>query len=116
MKLNRRDQFSLFIPTHRKYAERLVDIFLGMKTYDDLLSVAVYCRDRVNSTMFIYCLSVAILHREDTKHLSIPSMSEIFPDKYFDGVTLAKAREEANVVPDGSRVRINLLLFFILFF
>lgn len=75
-----------------------------MRTYDDLLSVSVYCRDRVNPEMFIYALSVAILHRPDTKDLPIPPLSEIFPDKYVDSGIFARAREEANVVPAGSRV------------
>lgn len=75
-----------------------------MRTYEDFLSVSVYCRDRVNSQMFIYALSVAILHRPDTKNLPIPPLTEVFPDKYIDSKVFAKAREEANVVDAGSRV------------
>jgi len=78
--------------------------YTGMRTYDDFLSVSVYCRDRVNPDMFIYALSVAILHRSDTKDLPIPPLSEIFPDKYLDGAIFARAREEANIAPTGSRV------------
>lgn len=66
--------------------------------------MSVYCRDRVNPQMFIYALSVAILHRPDTKDVPIPPLSEIFPDKYIDSAVFARAREEANVVPAGSRV------------
>lgn len=75
-----------------------------MRTYDDFLSVSVYCRDRVNPEMFVYALSVAILHRPDTKDLPIPPLSEIFPDKYVDSGIFARAREEANIAPKGSRV------------
>ncbi|XP_018311115.1 phenoloxidase 2 [Mycetomoellerius zeteki] len=108
LQLGRREPFSLFIPKHRKLAARLIDIFLGMRTYDDFLSVSVYCRDRVNPEMFIYALSVAILNRPDTKDLPIPPLSEIFPDKYIDSGIFARAREEANVVPAGSRVPIEI--------
>ena len=76
-----------------------------MRTYDDFLSVAVYSRDRMNPNLFIYALSVAILHRPDTKNLPIPPLSEIFPDKFMDGSVFSRAKEEANVVPEGSRVR-----------
>lgn len=76
-----------------------------MRTVEDLLSLAAYCRDRVNPQMFVYSLSIAILHRPDTKHLSIPRNSEIFPDKYLDSEIFSRAKEEANVVPQGSRVR-----------
>lgn len=75
-----------------------------MRTYEDFLSIAVYCRDRVNPNMFIYALSVAILHRPDTKDLPIPPLTEVFPDKYVDSGIFSRAREEANVVPEGSRV------------
>ncbi|XP_020292379.1 phenoloxidase 2 [Pseudomyrmex gracilis] len=108
LQLGRRDPFSLFIPKHRKLAARLIDIFMGMRTYEDFLSVSVYCRDRINSEMFIYALSVAILHRPDTKDLPIPPLSEIFPDKYIDSGIFARAREEANVAPAGSRLPIEI--------
>nr|CAD7203863.1 unnamed protein product [Timema douglasi] len=106
LELGRRDNFSLFIPRHRKLAARLIDIFMGMRTYDDFLSAAVYCRDRLNPNMFIYALSVAILHRPDTRNLEVPPLSEVFPDKYMDSAVFARAKEESNVVSSGSRVRI----------
>ncbi|XP_076646001.1 phenoloxidase 1-like [Halictus rubicundus] len=108
MQLGRREPFSIFIPSHRKYAGRLIDIFMGMRTYDDLLSVAVYCRDRVNPYMFIYALSVAILHRPDTKDLPIPPLTEVFPNKFVDGGIFTRAQEEANLVPPGSRIPIEI--------
>ncbi|XP_015593471.1 phenoloxidase 1 [Cephus cinctus] len=108
LQLGRRDPFSLFIPAHRKVAARLIDIFMGMRTYEDFLSVAVYCRDRLNPNMFIYALSVAILHRPDTKNLPVPPLSEVFPDKYVDSGIFARAKEEANVVPEGARQPIEI--------
>ncbi|XP_046734049.1 phenoloxidase 1-like [Diprion similis] len=101
--LDRRAPFSLFLPSHRKMAARLIEVFMGMRTYDDFLSASVYCRDRVNTNMFIYCLSVAILHRPDTKNLPIPPLSEVFPEKFMDSSIFARAKEEANLVPTGSR-------------
>ncbi|KAK2587196.1 hypothetical protein KPH14_002940 [Odynerus spinipes] len=108
MQLGRREPFSLFIPAHRKIAARLIDIFMGMRTYEDFLSVAVYCRDRMNPNMFIYALSVAILHRPDTKDLPIPPLHEVFPDKYIDGGVFSRAREEANIAPAGQRIPIEI--------
>lgn len=54
--------------------------------------------------MYIYCLSVAILHRPDTRHLEVPSLAEVFPDKYLDSAVFAQAREESNILSEGSRV------------
>lgn len=73
---------------------------------DDLQSVAVYARDRVNPYLFNYALSVAILHRTDTKDLDIPPFIQSFPDKYLDSKVFNRAREEATVVSDGSRVKL----------
>ncbi|KAG5883340.1 hypothetical protein JTB14_033784 [Gonioctena quinquepunctata] len=108
LELARDENFSLFIPKHRKIAGRLIDIFLGMRNVDDLLSVAVYARDRVNPYLFNYALSVALLHRPDTQDVDLPSFIRSFPDKYVDSKVFAKAREEANIVPEGSRMPIEI--------
>ncbi|CAH1106365.1 unnamed protein product [Psylliodes chrysocephalus] len=108
LELRRDENFSLFIPKHRKIAGKLINIYLGMRTVDDLLSVAVYTRDRVNPYLFNYCLSVALLHRPDTQDVDLPSFISAFPDKYVDSKVFAKAREEANIVPVGSRTPIEI--------
>lgn len=72
---------------------------------DDLLSLAAYCRDRVNLGLFVYALSVTILHRPDTRHLKIPLLSETFPSLFLENEVFSRAREEASVTPIGSRVR-----------
>ncbi|TMW42656.1 hypothetical protein DOY81_012266, partial [Sarcophaga bullata] len=54
MSLGREEQFSLFIPKHRAIAGRLIDIFVGVRNTDDLMSVAAYARDRVNPYLFNY--------------------------------------------------------------
>lgn len=103
MKLGRQENFSLFIPLHRKLAARMIDIFMGVRSINDLQSVAAYARDRVNPQLFNYALSVAILHRPDTKNLDIPVFAGVFPDKFLDSRTFERAREEATIVPQGSR-------------
>lgn len=79
---------------------------IGLRSVDDLLAVAVYARDRVNPLLFNYALSVAILHRPDTKGLSLPLMIETFPEKFIDSRVFRDIREEATVVPDGQRMPI----------
>lgn len=106
MSLGRHEQFSLFIPRHRRIAGNLIDIFLGLRDIDDLQSVAVFSRDRLNPYLFNYALSVALLNRPDTKDLDLPSFIESFPEKYVDSTVFTKLREEATIVPDGSRMPI----------
>lgn len=129
LELPRDSNFSLFIPKHRRIAGKLIDIFLGLfiayitlnsstyllnvlgvRSVDDLLSVAVYARDRVNPYLFNYALSVALLHRSDTQDLDVPSIIHSFPDKYVDSKVFTKAREDATVIPVGARVRTDLIL------
>lgn len=77
-----------------------------MKSVDDLQTVAVYARDRLNPYLFNYALSVALLHRPDTKDLNLPLKIENFPEKYVDSKVFRGIREEATVVPAGQRMPI----------
>ncbi|XP_049840628.1 phenoloxidase 2-like isoform X1 [Schistocerca gregaria] len=110
MTLSRRENFSPFLPHHRKMASRLVETFLGMRTYEDFLSLSVYCRDRINPYMYTYALSIAMLHRSDTHELPLPPLTEVFPDKYMDGAVFSQARQEANVVSSENRLPIVIPL------
>lgn len=79
-----------------------------MRNVDDLLSVAVYARDRVNPYLFNYALSAAVLHRKDTADVKLPSFLQTFPDKYFDSKIFPQAREEIILVPDEVRTPIAI--------
>lgn len=81
---------------------------LGLRSIDDLQTVAVYARDRLNPILFNYALSVAILHRPDTKDLNLPLFAENFPEKYVDSKVFRKAREEVSVVPEEQRKPIQI--------
>ncbi|KAL7300487.1 hypothetical protein TKK_0006489 [Trichogramma kaykai] len=99
--LSRYETFSLFNPTHREYAAYMTKLFIGMRTVDDLVSLAAYCHDRINPQLFAYALSVAILHRPDTKDLSIPALSEIFPNKFFPSFAIRQVEVESLIMPIG---------------
>lgn len=92
--------------TDYKAKKYLKDFFLNFteaKNDEELNSFAVYARDRVNTQMYNYALSVALLHRPSTKHLLIPNFIECFPGKFLDSKSFREAREEANVVEEGNR-------------
>ena len=103
MQLGREETFSPIIPKHRKIASRLIDIFMRAPSIDDLQSIAIYARDRVNPQLFNYALSVAMLHRPDTRDLDLPLFSAVFPEKFIDSSVFEKAREESTIIPEGSR-------------
>ncbi|XP_034237614.1 phenoloxidase 1-like [Thrips palmi] len=98
--LDKRAQFSLFLPEHRKLAGRLIDVFMGMRNLDDFLSAAVYARSHLNPYLFVYAYSVALLHRDDTRNAHLPPLAELFPEKYVNGALFARAREETNMALD----------------
>ncbi|CAH2093356.1 unnamed protein product [Euphydryas editha] len=110
MQLPYQDQFSLFVPKHRKMAGKLIDIFMNMRDLEDLQSICSYCQMRINPYMFNYCLSVAILHRDDTKGLDIPTFAETFPDKFMDPKVFRRAREVSTVVTAGDRLPVLIPL------
>lgn len=78
--------------------------FSAAKTTDDLLAVAIYCRERVNPALFQYSFSVAIMHRNDTKNLNLPSLVTTFPDLFFHSKIIGKAREHAALYTEDKRV------------
>lgn len=108
MKLDWNENFSIFLPVHQEYAVRLVKMFLDMENVEDFLSASVYCRERINPYLLVYAMSVAIIHRKDTQNMSLPSLAEVFPDKFMDRGIFSKARKEANIIPPGSRVPIEI--------
>lgn len=80
------------------------DSVTGMRNIDDLVSMSAACRERVNPYLFNYALSVAILHRPDTRNLQVPPLLEAFPDKFVEGSIFNKARRESEIFLSGSRV------------
>lgn len=67
-----------------------------------MIAFAGYCRDLLNPDLFAYAYACALLHREDTKHLPLPSATEIFPSKFVNSEVIVDARENANIFEDPS--------------
>lgn len=76
---------------------------IELKNVDDLLCVAACVRDDLNPNLFNYALSVALLHRSDTKNLNLPNNVQIFPGNYIDSKVFPKLLEEASNFPIGCR-------------
>lgn len=76
--VSRTDSFSTFVPAHLDIAARLVEIFMKAEDLKKLLTIAVYARDRVNTSMFQYAFSVALQHRPDTKNRKKINFKRIF--------------------------------------
>ncbi|XP_041771700.1 phenoloxidase 2-like [Anopheles merus] len=106
--IDRRGAFSLFAPKHRDAAAALINLFLQQPDFATLMSVATYCRDRLNPVLFQYSLAVAVQHREDTKDVNIPSIVSLFPDQFVDPAVFPKLREEGAAVQQENRMVIDI--------
>lgn len=53
----------------------------------------------MNPFLYNYALSVAFLHRPDTRNVALPSVAEVFPEKYVDSNIMGRAIEEATILP-----------------
>ncbi|XP_058464646.1 phenoloxidase 8-like [Malaya genurostris] len=106
--IDRRGAFSLFVPKHRDAAAALINLFISQPDVASLMSVATYCRDRLNPVLFQYGLAVAIQHRPDTKDVNIPSIVSLFPDQFVDPAVFPKLREEGSVVQQANRMVIDV--------
>lgn len=103
MQLGRREKFSIFLPKHQMAAQKLIDVFMAANSIDDLMSSASFARDRVNSQLFNYALSVAMIHRKETRDMKLPHFPSLFPDEFMDPMVLNQVREESTVLAEGSR-------------
>lgn len=82
--------FSLFNQDHNEIAGQLIQIFMNQSDPETLFSCAAYAKDRVNRYLFLYALSVALQHRNDTKDIALPSIISLFPDSFVDPSALPK--------------------------
>ncbi|XP_050525328.1 phenoloxidase 2-like isoform X1 [Daktulosphaira vitifoliae] len=108
LSLDKNTPFTLFNPMHCSMSSRLITVFMETKSTDELMSLAVYCREKMNPFMFVYALSVVMLHKPETRSIQLPSHAEMFPGLYVDPTVLSRAREEAAAVPTGNRIPIEI--------
>nr|CCA94919.1 hemocyanin subunit e [Euphrynichus bacillifer] len=92
--------FSCFHEEHLEEATHLYEILFGAKDFEDFMILAKQAHDLVNEGLFVYAISVAILHREDCHGVVIPPIEEIFPDRFVSAETINHAVKEAANHPD----------------
>lgn len=100
--------FSIYIPLHREIASKLLRIFLECPSIKELLSIMVYCREKVNVYLYNWVLSVTVLHHPHTTDYVMPVIPEIFPEKFFDGKIYKQAVESLKLIPIENRTPIEI--------
>lgn len=84
---------SPFCESHMKQYICLFKLFYHAKDWDTFYKTACWAREYVNEMIFIYSLSVAVLHRSDTQGMVLPPFYEIFPTLYVNSEVMEKASE-----------------------
>ncbi|XP_017777158.1 PREDICTED: larval serum protein 1 alpha chain-like [Nicrophorus vespilloides] len=85
--------FSVFHPMHTKYAKALFRVFYYAKDFVTFYKSAAWARQHVNTGLFVYVLSVAVVHSKHTKEVILPPIYEIFPHYFFTSEVITKAKQ-----------------------
>ncbi|XP_067128167.1 uncharacterized protein [Centruroides vittatus] len=102
--LKRGSLFSCFHIKHLDEATKLYEILYHAKDFDDFFLLAKQAHSFVNEGLFVYAVSVALLHRDDCKGVTVPPIQEVFPDRFVPAETVNLAIKEANNNPNSDVV------------
>lgn len=83
--------FSVFNEVQLKQAITLFKLFYYAKDWDTFYKTAVWARNHVNAGMFVYALSVALVHRTDTYGIMVPPIYEVLPMAFFSSEVVQEA-------------------------
>jgi hypothetical protein len=76
--------FGALVKTHMKQAWGLFNFFYYAKDFETFQRNVCWARMHVNEGMFVYALTLAVIHRDDFQGLILPSINEIFPQFFFN--------------------------------
>lgn len=90
--LPQNEVFSPFNDHHLKQAVTLYKVFYYAKSFDVFYKTAVWARYNLNQGLYLYALSVAILHRPDTYGIALPAIYEVYPYYFYNAEVIAKVQ------------------------
>lgn len=107
--IQKSERFNLFNESHRKAVRIFFEVFYRTTEWEDLFNVLVWARYNLNPELFVYTFTVALLHRKDMPGMELPSISEIFPNFFFDAEFLEKANANlTNYKQEEKEIILNL--------
>lgn len=84
--------FSEFYPGKLKLAKSLFELLYYAKDYDTFYKTAAWARVNINEGLYLYALSVAVIHRPDTYGIILPPIYELNPYYFYNGDVIQKAQ------------------------
>lgn len=91
--LPRGEVFSIMNEMHRRQVIALFHLFYYAKDWETFYQVATFARLHINEGMFIYALTVAVLHRKDMTGIVLPPPYEVYPFYFFNYDVVRKAQQ-----------------------
>ncbi|KAI8117625.1 Arylphorin subunit C223 [Lucilia cuprina] len=85
--------FGALVQTHLKQAYGLFEFFYYAKNWEVFQRNVAFARMHCNEGMFVYALTLAVIHRDDFQGLILPSIYEIFPQYFFNSKFVLRAEE-----------------------
>jgi len=85
--------FGALVKTHMKQAWGLFNFFYYAKDFETFQHNVCWARMHVNEGMFVYALTMAVIHRNDFQGLMLPSIYEIFPQFFFNSKFVFEAEK-----------------------
>ncbi|XP_065355770.1 arylphorin subunit C223-like isoform X1 [Calliphora vicina] len=85
--------FGALVQTHLKQAYGLFEFFYYAKNWEVFQRNVAWARMQCNEGMFVYALTLAVIHRDDFQGLILPAIHEIFPQYFFNSKFIYKAKK-----------------------
>nr|CAC33894.1 hemocyanin subunit 1 [Spirostreptus sp. BT-2000] len=86
--------FSLFDERTWDEVSEVLKRFMAAPTFEDFIKVAETLYPHVNEDLFLFGLSVAIVHRPDANGVHVPRVHEVYPDKFLTNDVLINIRKQ----------------------
>lgn len=85
--------FSAVHKVHSQQALGLFKFFYYAKDNQTLVQNIAWARMNCNEGMFVYALTLAVIHRPDTQGLILPTIQEIFPQMFLNAKSVYQAEK-----------------------
>ncbi|KAL7740250.1 hypothetical protein ACLKA6_014513 [Drosophila palustris] len=85
--------FGALVKTHHKQAWGLFNFFYYAKDFETFKHNVAWARIHVNEGMFVYALTLAVIHKPEFEGLILPQIYEIFPQYFFNSKFVYEAEK-----------------------
>ncbi|XP_030380436.1 larval serum protein 1 gamma chain [Scaptodrosophila lebanonensis] len=91
--LPKEEFFGALVKTHHTQAWGLFNFFYYAKDWETFAQNVAWARIHVNEGMFVYALTLAVIHKPEFKGLILPMIYEIFPQYFFNSKFIYEAEK-----------------------